>query len=120
LALIRWPSASGTTFGPRKTAISCPLDVARGQLDPAEAGEQAGERELDLRARERGADAEVRADAELKVPVRRAADVEAVRFRELPGIPTRRPDGEPEGLARSDLGCVHDQVIAGGDPTHLN
>src|SRR5436190_1374612 len=97
-----------------------PLDVVRGQLDPAEAGEQAGERELDLRARERGADAEVRADAELKVPVRRAADVETLWFRELPGIAARRSDGEPEGLARPDLGCVHDEVVAGGDPTHLN
>ena len=92
-----------------------PADVVCGKLYPAEAGEQAGERELDLRARECGADAEVRADAELKVPVRRAADVEAVRFWELPGIPTRGPDGEAEGLTCSDLGSVPREANAEAD-----
>ena len=97
-----------------------PADVVRGKLYPAEAGEQAGERELDLRARECGADAEVWADAELKVPVRRAADVKAVRFWELPGVPTRGPDGEPEGVTCSHLGSVNDEIIAGGDAARLD
>src|SRR5438034_9252729 len=80
-----------------------PTDLVRRELDPAKACEQAGQGGLDLGARQRGTKAEVRAESELKVPVGRAADVEAGWFRELSRVSAGRADGKPEGLTRSDL-----------------
>src|SRR2546430_15118345 len=54
------------------------------------------------------------------MPVRRAGDIEAARIRELPRIPARSADGEPESLAGSDLIRLELDVLAHRDPAHLH
>src|SRR6266567_4598548 len=54
------------------------------------------------------------------MPIRRTDDIETARIRELPRIPARRTDGEPEGLARADLDRVELEVLAGRDPAYLD